>query len=71
MPETDARHPAHRTRRADGLTVNDVPIPEVRPGRVRIRVMAFVFPTGRSLEIEVRLRTASPAPPTSEESPGR
>ena len=25
----------------DGLTVSDVPIPEVRPGWVRIRVMAF------------------------------
>jgi NADPH2:quinone reductase len=25
----------------DGLTVSDVPIPEVRPGSVRIRVMAF------------------------------
>ena len=25
----------------DGLIVSDVPIPEVRPGRVRIRVMAF------------------------------
>lgn len=25
----------------DGLSVSDVPIPEVRPGWVRIRVMAF------------------------------
>ena len=26
---------------SDGLTVSDVPIPGVRPGWVRIRVMAF------------------------------
>ena len=49
----------------DGLTVSDVPIPEVRPGWVRIRVMAFGINESEATSREGESDVASPSPASS------